>query len=127
MVNATDTLKRVADAATVDAKASGRAGLGAERTATRATSRLASIDVLRGLVIVVMALDHVRDFFTNVRFDPLDPAQTTAMLYATRWVTNFCAPVFILLAGVSAYLVGKRCTRGQHDHGHADRPDHLHD
>jgi uncharacterized membrane protein len=80
---------------------------------TRALSRLASIDMLRGLIIVIMALDHVRDFFTDVRFNPLDPTQTTAALYATRWVTNFCAPVFVLLAGVSAYLVGRRCTTPQ--------------
>jgi uncharacterized membrane protein len=79
----------------------------------RALSRLSSIDILRGLIIVIMALDHVRDFFTDVRFNPLDPAQTTAALYATRWITNFCAPVFMLLAGVSAYLVGRRCTTRQ--------------
>jgi uncharacterized membrane protein len=106
-VNA-NTMNRV-----VDAAAAGAAAPPVEPAATRALSRLASIDVLRGLAIVVMALDHVRDFFTNIRFDPLDPAQTTEILYATRWVTNFCAPVFILLAGVSAYLVGKRLTRGQ--------------
>ena len=80
---------------------------------TRALSRLASIDILRGLIIVVMALDHVRDYFTDVRFNPLDPTHTTAMLYATRWVTNFCAPVFVLLAGTSAYLVARRCTTAQ--------------
>jgi uncharacterized membrane protein len=78
---------------------------------TRALSRLASVDVLRGLIIVIMALDHVRDYFTDVRFNPLDPTQTTAALYATRWITNFCAPVFVLLAGMSAYFVGRRCTR----------------
>ena len=77
---------------------------------TRAPSRLASIDVLRGLIIVIMALDHVRDYFTDVRFNPLDPTQTSAMLYVTRWITNYCAPTFVLLAGVSAYLVGRRCT-----------------
>jgi uncharacterized membrane protein len=77
---------------------------------TRALSRLASVDVLRGLIIVIMALDHVRDFFTDVRFNPLDPTHTTAMLYATRWITNFCAPVFVLLAGMSAYFVGRRCS-----------------
>ena len=80
---------------------------------TRALSRLGSIDILRGLIIVIMALDHVRDYFTDVRFNPLDPAHTTAILYATRWITNFCAPTFVLLAGVSAYLVGRRCTRAQ--------------
>jgi uncharacterized membrane protein len=77
---------------------------------TRALSRLSSIDLLRGLIIVIMALDHVRDYFTEVRFNPLDPTQTTVMLYATRWITNFCAPVFVLLAGVSAYLAGRRCS-----------------
>jgi uncharacterized membrane protein len=107
-VNTTGTVNRI-----VDATAGGAGAPEIERTATRVSPRLASVDVLRGLVIVLMALDHVRDYFTNVRFDPLDPAQTTQILYATRWITNFCAPVFILLAGVSAYLVGKRLTRGQ--------------
>jgi uncharacterized membrane protein len=86
---------------------------GLDKRPPRASSRLASIDRLRGLIIVIMALDHVRDYFTNVRFNPLDPAQTTVMLYATRWITNFCAPTFILLAGVSAYLVGRRSTTAQ--------------
>ena len=77
---------------------------------TRALSRLSSIDILRGLIIVIMALDPVRDFFTYVRFNPLDPTHTSSMLFATRWFSNFCAPVFVLLAGVSAYLVGRRCS-----------------
>ncbi len=79
----------------------------------RELARLYSIDILRGLVIVLMALDHVRDFFTAVRFDPLDLAQTNATLFMTRWITHFCAPVFILLAGVSAQLVSRRCTPAQ--------------
>jgi uncharacterized membrane protein len=79
----------------------------------RELARLHSIDVLRGLVIVLMALDHVRDFFTGVRFDPLDLTQTDATLFLTRWITHFCAPVFILLAGVSAQLVSHRCTPAQ--------------
>src|SRR5262245_49935087 len=69
-----------------------------------ARARLAAIDILRGLVMVLMALDHVRDYFTNVRFNPLDLSQTSGELFLTRWITHFCAPIFILLAGVSARL-----------------------
>jgi uncharacterized membrane protein len=66
--------------------------------------RLYSIDLLRGLAIVVMALDHVRDFFTDVRFNPLDLSQTTQYLFLTRWITHHCAPAFVFLAGTGAYL-----------------------
>lgn len=76
-------------------------------------ARLASVDVLRGLVIVLMALDHVRDYFTDVRFSPLDLTQTSELLFLTRWITHFCAPTFIFLAGVSAYLISLRSTRAQ--------------
>jgi uncharacterized membrane protein len=70
-----------------------------------ASQRLNSIDLLRGLVIVIMVLDHVRDLF----FDPGGPnptnmAETNPALFATRWVTHLCAPTFVLLAGVSVYL-----------------------
>lgn len=64
-------------------------------------ARIDSVDFLRGLVIVIMALDHVRDYVTNVRFDPLDLEQTNAALYLTRWITHFCAPVFVFLAGTA--------------------------
>ncbi|MBL7808031.1 MAG: DUF1624 domain-containing protein [Saprospiraceae bacterium] len=75
-------------------------------------SRIESIDVLRGLVMVIMALDHVRDFFHITAFtaDPLDPVATTAGQYFTRWVTHLCAPVFIFLSGVSIYLQHQRKT-----------------
>lgn len=68
--------------------------------------RLESLDLLRGLVIVVMALDHVRDFFSITPFQPEDLDRTTIGLFATRWVTHFCAPVFVFLAGVGAALYG---------------------
>ena len=75
--------------------------------------RVGSIDALRGLVVVLMALDHVRDYFSAAHFDPLDLTQTSVALFLTRWITHFCAPTFVLLAGVSAYLISKRCTRGE--------------
>ncbi|HZF29478.1 MAG TPA: heparan-alpha-glucosaminide N-acetyltransferase domain-containing protein [Gammaproteobacteria bacterium] len=78
----------------------------AEAGAAAAVARVADVDVLRGFVIVLMALDHVRHYFHSGSpgVDPLDPAQTTPLLYATRWITHLCAPTFVLLAGVSAYL-----------------------
>jgi uncharacterized membrane protein len=66
--------------------------------------RLRGLDVLRGLVIVLMVIDHVRWFLSEARFDPTDPAQTTPALFFTRWITHFCAPAFMLLAGAGAYL-----------------------
>lgn len=75
--------------------------------------RLDSVDVVRGAVMVVMVLDHVRDFFTNQEVSPTDIGRTTPALFFTRWITHFCAPTFVLLAGVGASLAGARgMTRG---------------
>jgi uncharacterized membrane protein len=87
----------------VEARKSSPAAIGPVTVGLR--SRLQSIDVLRGLVMALMALDHTRDFFGDTGFNPR--AVTDPALFLTRWVTHFCAPTFVLLAGLSAYLYGR--------------------
>ena len=74
-------------------------------------ARIGSVDTLRGLVMVIMALDHTRDFFSTTGFNPREV--TDPLLFLTRWVTHFCAPTFILLAGLSAFLYGRGKSLGE--------------
>ena len=70
--------------------------------------RLESIDMLRGLLMILMALDHTRDYFSTLQVDPTDPHTSWPLLFATRWITHLCAPGFIALAGASVYLQKRR-------------------
>src|ERR1017187_8029187 len=87
---------------------------------TRAASRIDSIDLLRGVVMIIMVLDHVRDFvhYGAGLYNPEDLTRTTAAIFLTPWITHFCAPVFMLTAGLGAYLW---MTRGHHSKGELSR------
>jgi len=76
--------------------------------------RLDNIDMLRGLVIVIMALDHVRDYFmAGTEQDPMTDPEVSAALFFTRWITHFCAPVFVFLSGTSAGLMLARKSKSE--------------
>jgi uncharacterized membrane protein len=72
--------------------------------------RVPSVDLLRGAVMIIMALDHVRDFVSGATFDPTDVEHTTPAYFFTRWITHFCAPTFCFLAGVAVFLSSRRRT-----------------
>jgi uncharacterized membrane protein len=76
-------------------------------------SRIQSIDLLRGIIMIIMALDHCRDYFHSAALvdDPLNLATTSPFLYFTRWITHFCAPIFLFLSGTSAWLQSGRKTK----------------
>jgi uncharacterized membrane protein len=70
--------------------------------------RIESVDLVRGIIMILMALDHVRDFFGALGANPTDLATTTPGLFLTRWITHICAPVFFLLTGTGAWFSGRR-------------------
>lgn len=93
-----------------------------EISAHSARPRVQSIDILRGLVMVIMALDHVRDFFftagvtgttSSLALEPTNLETTTPLLFFTRWVTHFCAPIFVFLAGTSVFLMSQKKSKKQ--------------
>jgi uncharacterized membrane protein len=78
-------------------------------------ARINSIDLLRGVVMIIMALDHTRDYFHQYSYyhNPTDLQHTSAAIFFTRWITHFCAPVFVFLAGTSAFLSGQKKTKNE--------------
>ena len=94
--------------ATVSAASTGLAESVKTSPVVSTVTRLASVDILRGLVMIIMALDHTRDFLTNVPFPPELIPNTNAALFFTRFITHFCAPVFAFLAGTGAFLATSR-------------------
>jgi uncharacterized membrane protein len=84
-----------------------------EQVRAKLRVRIESVDVLRGLVMVIMALDHTREFFSNYGGNPTDAANASGIIYFTRWITHLCAPTFVFLAGTSIYLQFLRKPRPQ--------------
>ena len=89
-------------------------GPGQPATVASSRVRLDAIDVLRGIVMIIMMIDHTRDFVNaqGFLFDPTDVTRTTVPLFFTRWITHFCAPIFVFLSGVSIYLQRMRGKEG---------------
>jgi uncharacterized membrane protein len=75
--------------------------------------RIESVDLLRGFIMIIMAIDHVRDFFGFPGTNPTNPATTTYAMFFTRWITHFCAPVFFFLIGTGAYLARGRKSKSE--------------
>lgn len=84
-------------------------------TSLSTKQRVQSIDILRGVIMLIMAIDHTREYFHigAITSDPSNLATTTPLLFFTRWITHFCAPGFVFLSGLSAYLAGTRRTKAE--------------
>lgn len=86
--------------------------LSGTQASTPLRERIDVVDVVRGIIMILMALDHTRDYFGNAAASPTNLATTTAALFFTRWVTHFCAPTFFLLTGTGAFLSRRRRSTG---------------
>src|SRR5947209_6828347 len=80
--------------------------MAAPGTSAEPAPRIQSVDALRGAIMVLMAIDHIRDYIARsaMQFSPTNLARTTAAIFFTRWITHFCAPLFILTAGLGAFF-----------------------